>query len=202
MLNGKEENLFSAVRNGDEDAFEQLFKKYQPKLFVFCYGILNDDEAAKDAVQDSFIVFWENRETIQADFSVIAYLFKIAHSKCVRYLRKNSIKSNFSDLSELELREIELTYYNPEKNSSGSVCLQEIEGAYEKAIEKLPKQCQAVFVLSKQQELKNVEIARKLSLSLRTVENHLYRATRFVREEMKQYVSFVISLLAYIATKM
>lgn len=193
-----EENLFSAVRNGDNDAFELFFKKYQPRLFVFCYNITANEESAKDITQDTFVTFWENRKMIRTDYSITSYLFKIAHSKCCRYLKRNSIKSNFSDLSQLELAEIELAYYCDEKNITNSIYFNEINEVYEQIVSKLPKQCQEVFIMSQKEEMKSGEIADKLSLSLRTVENHLYRATKFVRNEMKQFASFVISVLIYI----
>lgn len=199
MLDINEKKMFASVRKGDEQAFGVFYKKYQPRLFAFCYGIIGDEEAAKDIVQESFITFWESRNVIQVDYSVISYLFKIAHSRCCRYLRRCSVKSNFSDLSELELNEIELAFYNEDKNITSSIYFKEMEDAYEKAVEKLPKQCQMVFIMSQKEEMKSNEIADKLSLSLRTVENHLYRATKFIRDEMKQYASFILSIFVFLS---
>lgn len=198
MFNINEENLFSAVRNGNESAFELFFKKYQPGLFVFCYNLTGDEESAKDITQDTFVSFWENRKIIRTDYSITSYLFKIAHSKCYRYLKRNSVKSNFSDLSKLELAEIELAYYSEEKNITDSIYFNEINDVYEKIVKKLPKQCQEVFIMSQKDEMKSGEIADKLSLSLRTVENHLYRATKFVRNEMKQFATLMLSLILFI----
>lgn len=192
--------LFKEIRKGNIAAFEQLFKRFQPRLFALCYSILNDKEAAKDIVQDTFMAFWENKEFIQTDFSVVAYLFKIAQNKCQHYLRKNNIKSNFSDLSEFELQTIEISY-NQGRNMLGYLYMKEIESAYEKAIEKLPPQCQEVFTLSRLDDMKCSDIAKKLSISLRTVENHLYKATKLIRREMKQYASFLSGLILLITGK-
>lgn len=191
MLERDDEHLYALVRKGNEQAFKYFFMKYQPKLFVFCYSITGEEEIAKDLAQETFITFWEKRDTIITDYAVTAYLFKIGQGKCRDYLKRNNLKSNFSDLTEFQLSELELNYYEEEKDILDSLYYKEINNAYEKAIGKLPAQCRAVYNMSHKEELKSSEIASKLSLSLRTVENHLYRATKFIRDEMKRYALFL-----------
>lgn len=93
-----EENLYNSFRNGNVKAFEHLYKMYQPRLFAYCVNLVDKVDVAKDIVQESFMVFWENRGNIHTDFSVVSYLFKIVHTNCLKYLRRASIMSNFSDL--------------------------------------------------------------------------------------------------------
>ncbi len=191
----EDESMYKAIRKGDVKAFERFYKIYQPRLFGYGMGILNDEDATKDLVQESFITFWENREHILTDYSVTAYLFKIFHGKCSKYLRMKAIVTNFSHLSELKMQEIEISYYNPDDNMVGSIFMHDVEALYEKAMQKLPEQCREIFVLSKQTEMKNAEIALKLGLSVRTVENQIYKAMRIMREEMKDYAFPVVLLL-------
>ena len=191
-----DENLYERVRKGDIKAFELFFNKYQPRLFAFCLNFVEDEDAAKDLVQESFILFWENHSQINANYAVVSYLFKIAHSCCCRYIRENSLNSHLSDLPGHELKEIELAYYKDDTVLS-SIYVKDIETYYNKVIEKLPKQSQIVFKLRQRDGLNAEEIATKLSLSLRTVENHLYRATKFIRNEMKHYVMCVFYIICY-----
>jgi len=186
-MKNEDEFSYKSIRKGDIKAFEKFYKKYQPRLFAYGYSILNDDETAKDLVQESFISFWENKEHIVTDYSVTAYLFKIFHSKCIKYLRSREIQNNFSNLSDLKMKEIELTYFHPDKNILGSIFMHEIEALYANAIAKLPEQCREIFILSKQKEIKSAEIAAKLGISVRTVENQIYKAIRIMRQEMKDY---------------
>ena len=65
--------------------------------------------------------------------------------------------------------------------------MHDLEDLYDKTIQKLPEQCREIFMLNKQEEMRSAEIASKLGLSVRTVENQIYRAIRIVREEMKEY---------------
>jgi len=178
---------YNAIRKGDLKAFESFYLKYQPRLFVYGVGILNNEDDVMDLVQEAFISFWENKENIQTDFSVIAYLYKIFHSKCNKYMRMNAVVTDFSHLSELKIQEIEISYYNREDNLLNSMYMHDLEELYEKSIGKLPEQCREIFILNKQEEMRSAEIASKLGISVRTVENQIYRAIRIVREDMKGY---------------
>jgi RNA polymerase sigma-70 factor (ECF subfamily) len=191
----EEESMYKAIRKGNIKAFESFYKKYQPRLFAYGIGILNDEDVTKDLVQEAFISFWENKEHILTDYSVTAYLFKIFHVKCSKYLRMKSIVTNFSHLSELKLQEMEISFYNPDENILGSIFMHDVEKLYKKALDQLPEQCREIFVLSRQEEMKSAEIAFKLGLSVRTVENQIYKAMRIMREEMKEYALPIVMLL-------
>lgn len=194
-MRNEDESMYKGIRKGNVKAFEHFYKKYQPQLFAYGVGILNDEDTTKDLVQEAFISFWENREHILSDYSVAAYLFKIFHGKCNKYLRMKAIVTNFSHLSELKMQEIEILYYNPDENILGSIFMHDVEEVYEKALDKLPEQCREIFVLSKQEEMKSSEIAFKLGISVRTVENQIYRGIRIIREEMKEYALPIVMLL-------
>jgi len=191
----EEESMYKAIRKGNIKAFESFYKKYQPRLFAYGISILNDEDTTKDLVQETFISFWENKEHILTDYSVTAYLFKIFHVKCSKYLRMKSIVTNFSHLSELKLQEMEISFYNPDENILGSIFMHDVEKLYKKALDQLPEQCREIFVLSRQGEMKSAEIAFKLGLSVRTVENQIYKAMRIMREEMKEYALPIVMLL-------
>jgi RNA polymerase sigma-70 factor (ECF subfamily) len=192
-MKDEDEYMYKAIRKGDLKAFERFYKKYQPRLFVYGIGILNDEDTTKDLVQEAFITFWQNTEHILTDYSVTAYLFKIFHSKCIKHLRMMAIETNFSHLSELKMQEIEISYYNPDNNIMGSIFMHDVETLYEKAISKLPEKCREIFILSNQEELRSSEIAIKLGISVRTVENQIYKAIHIVREEMKEYALPLVS---------
>lgn len=195
LMKNEEEYLYQSIRKGDKKAFENFYKSYHPKLFAYGMSILKDEENVRDLVQESFITFWENRTHIIADYSVTAYLFKIFQNKCLKQIRFNAVRTNFSNLSELKLQEIELSYYDPDENILGSIFMHDVETLYAKAIQKLPEQCREIFVLSRQHQMKSNEIALKLGISVRTVENHIYKAMRIIREEMKDYALPVFLIL-------
>ena len=80
----EEHILFSKIQQGDAASFEWLYKKYHPRMYVFCYGLLHDSDKAKDIVQECFIAFWEHRTHIDAPEAISAYLFRIMKNLCVK----------------------------------------------------------------------------------------------------------------------
>ena len=169
--------------------------KYQPRLFAYGVGILGDEEASKDLVQETFIAFWENKERLVTYYSVSSYLFKIFQSKCLSYLRKRTLLSDFSSLSELKLKEIEMSYYSSDNINGGTVFMKEVEDLYVKTINDLPDKCREIFILSKEQDVKAADIAEKLGVSVRTVENQIYKAIKIMRHAMREYAVPAIFLV-------
>ena len=168
------DSFYKDICKGDLKAFEYFYKKYQPRLFAYGVGILGDEEASKDLVQETFIAFWENKERLVTHYSVSSYLFKIFQSKCLSYLRKRTLLSDFSSLSELKLKEIEMSYYSSDN---------------------LPDKWREIFILSKEQDVKAADIAEKLGVSVRTVENQIYKAIKIMRHAMREYAVPAIFLV-------
>ena len=176
------DSFYKDICKGDLKAFEYFYKKYQPRLFAYGVGILGDEEASKDLVQETFIAFWENKERLVTYYSVSSYLFKIFQSKCLSYLRKRTLLSDFSSLSELKLKEIEMSYYSSDNINGGTVFMKEVEDLYVKTINDLPDKCRA-------------DIAEKLGVSVRTVENQIYKAIKIMRHAMREYAVPAIFLV-------
>lgn len=169
------------------EAFESLYKKYHPKMYVYCKSLLKDPDLAKDAVQEAFVIFWDNRKKLLVEGAVSGYLFRITRHLCLREIRKEAIKNNFSDLSNVRLLEIEANYYTPEKNILDKIYFEELNQKYKEALKKLPKQCQVIFEMSKDRGMNNAEIAGLLHLSVRTVENQLYRGLKQLKKSLLKY---------------
>ena len=89
-----------------------------------------------------------------------------------------------------------MSYYSPDNINGGSVFMQEIEDIYAKTIDELPEKCREIFILSKEQNFKSIEIAEKLGLSVRTVDNQIYKAVKIMRHAMREYA--LLLLLIYL----
>lgn len=190
-----ERELFSKIRQGDAASFEWLYKKYHPRMYVFCKGLLHDGEKAKDVVQESFIAFWEHRTTIQAPEAISVYLFRIMKHLCLKQIRKDALLSNFSNMNEVALRELELSYHTPECNILNDLYFKDLSEKYQEALDKLPKQCRNIFRMNRNEGMRSDEIASVLHLSVRTVENQLYRGLKQIKKMMQGYLPLLIALL-------
>ena len=131
----EEHILFSKIQQGDAGAFEWLYKKYHPRMYVFCYGLLHDSDKAKDIAQECFVAFWEYRTRIDAPKAISTYLFCIMKNLCMKQIRRDAILDNFSKIETMHLRELELASYADEHNILNDLYFDELNNKYLDALE-------------------------------------------------------------------
>ena len=184
-----EEQLFyTKIQQGDVAAFEQLYKKYHPKAFAFCKSILRDSDKAKDVVQESFAAFWEHRTDIVATEAISAYLFRILRNGCLRQVRRDALLNNFLNIDSVTLSELELRYHTEEQNILNDIYFRDLSERYQEALDRLPKQCRTIFRMNRNYGMRSEEIAGALNLSVRTVENQLYRGLKMIKKSLRDYL--------------
>jgi len=172
---GSDFELVRSLKNGDIIAFEKLFFKYSKKLLYFSKGYLESEEDAKGMVQEVFLKIWENRENLNEHKSFNAYLYTITFNFVKMYYRRksredNKIKHYYEDQNEtIYEMESEIDYNN----------LSEI---INQAIEQLPEKRKQIFRMSRKEGLSNAEIAIKLGISKKTVENQITQAIKTLRK--------------------
>lgn len=144
------------------------------------HRFLKDKSTVEDLAQNVFIRFWEKRHQIKVTSSVKAYLNRMAINEAIGYLRKN------------KKWDIEEVTPNTPTQSASSVEEQylhtELETKITNAIDSLPPKCRAVFQMSRFDDLTYREIAEKLGISIKTVENQMGKALRVLRTKMKGYL--------------
>ena len=180
--------IYSDIKQGNLASFEWFYKKYHPRAYVFCKKILGDEDEAKDVTQESFILFWEYRNRIESPETLCSYLFQILKTQCLKQIRRNALQNNFSNLTDTKLKELELSYYTKEKNVLEDLYFKELDENFQKALEQLPQQCRLVVQMNNRQGMKSSEIAEELNLSIRTVENHLYRGLKVIRASLTHFL--------------
>ena len=164
-------------------------KTYADALFNFASIRVNDKEAAKDIVHDSFSVLWEKRSEIASDGNIKSYLFTTVYRKSLNHLRFNK---KFTNTDTLEFHSDENTA------PDSSVENAELKKKIMKAISLLPEKTREVFVLSRFKNLKYAEIAEKLGISVKTVEAQMSRALRMLRDNLKGIRDLMIFLLFFL----
>lgn len=175
------------IKNGDERAFEALFKEMNGPLCYYALQITNDQFIAQEIVQDVFLKVWQNRNEIVIRGSLKAYLYITTHNIAINTLIKNNTRKNsVSKLISNDLwKDIESTLeMNPfllEKLEAD-----EINETIEKAINDLPHQCREVFLLSRFQNRTNKEIAAILNIAEGTVKSQIFRALEKLEEALEK----------------
>ena len=172
--------------------FESLYKELQPKLYAYCRKFINDPETARDLVQDAFIKLWEEIDVSVIHTSVAAYLRKTVHNLCLLHLRDQQIHQRYENYAAFKLKEAELNFLSPDYGNYTSIFLTDIEDIVRKCMENLPAQSRRIFEMSRMKGMSHAEIADELEISVRTVENQIYRALAVLKTELKDYLSVLL----------
>jgi len=173
--------FFSRLKLGDEDAFDYLFNYYYPGLVVYAGKFLVNNHLAEEIVQGVFMKLWQDKRYIEINSSVKSYIFQSVKNKCLDILKHRKIKDDYARkvLNEQELSN-EATWDTYIESELYVILIREIE--------KLPAECQKVFKYSRIRNFTNKEIAEKLGISVKTVENQISKALKVLRIALKEYL--------------
>ncbi len=171
--------LVTRIRHSDKDAFRSLYNRYSKKIYFFSLRYLGNSIEAEELVQSVFINVWENRESLDATNSVRSYIYKAAVNYIYNYLKKKTIHARFME-SQTHNEEIHSNH------TYDQVFYHDLESLINSIVGNLPSQQQKIFMLNRNEGLTHIEIAGKLHLSVRTVENQLYRALKTIRTALKE----------------
>lgn len=174
----------------DDDSFELLFKTHFKALHAYGMSILRDEQEAEEIVQQVFLKFWEKRNTLTIETSVKAYLYKSVYNDCLNHLRNFKTRLKYQG----EAQRMTDLYERP---ASARVEMNEFQSILNEAINELPEKCRTIFQMSRFEELKYREIAEKLGLSVKTVENQMSKALKILRLELSGFLVLFIAVLLY-----
>ncbi|MGO4292030.1 RNA polymerase sigma-70 factor [Chitinophaga sp. RAB17] len=168
--------LWNAVRANNQQAFNKLFDKYWVSVYKTGYKYLRDKEASQEIVHDIFLSIWNRRHELMID-SFPAFLLTSARYQI--YSRKKLKRFTFDSTSELAA--------DPYTSNDADIRIRqtELNNNLQLTLQDLPNRCQEIFRMSRFECLSNDEIAVRLDISKRTVENQLTMALRHIRSHMK-----------------
>ncbi|TJY32842.1 RNA polymerase sigma factor [Pontimicrobium aquaticum] len=167
--------LWKQIQNRDSLSFKKVFELYYEPLYSYIAQFTNDKSKAEDIVQNTFVTLWIKRESITINTSLKAYLFKSAYNKYCDIYRKQ--KKNDKLLEDLKYESF-ISQIEVDDN-----LLNQKKQRIKALVDKLPKRCKEILLLSKQEILKQKEIAKRLNISIKTVEAQLRIAFKKIRKD-------------------
>jgi RNA polymerase sigma-70 factor (ECF subfamily) len=171
--------LVSQLKEGSKDAYQLLFNRYAPRIFAFALSYLKRREDAEELLQEIFLRLWEIRATLDDSKNIKSLLFKICINLIYDFIRRKNIEQAY----------LAFAGNNDQSNTDSTwheVIYHDMLMLMNRLVETMPDQRRLIFRLSKEDGLSNDEIAIRLQLSKRTVENQLYRAISYLRERIGQ----------------
>ncbi|MBC8401562.1 MAG: RNA polymerase sigma-70 factor [Candidatus Marinimicrobia bacterium] len=176
LINDKE--LLKRVKSSDRAAFKELFSTYQPVLFNSVMYRTHDYSLTEDIVQDTFLRVWNSRNKIRPNQSFYAWLSRISYNLFLDHIKREKVRFKHRDDIPVPAGS---QYDNPESATELSFLEEQIKSAVNKY---LPEKCRAIFLLSRIDGYSNKEIAVINSISIKTVENQLYKALKILRKKI------------------
>ncbi|MES2873763.1 MAG: RNA polymerase sigma-70 factor [Bacteroidota bacterium] len=167
--------LMERLREGDDLALKLIYDKYWTQLYTSAYNMLHDQPACQDILQDLFINLWNKREQIEIKASLKSYLFASVRYEVYRQVRHGSVREEIFENIQDRLQT---------PSEYGNIEHRELLSFVNSIVNNLSEKCKVVYKLSREEQLSHKEIASKLSISPKTVENHLNKALRQLRTSL------------------
>ncbi len=171
-----EREIVEDFKEGMASAFDQLYEAYCLRLYCFAFYILKSKEDAEEVVQNTFLKIWEKRKSIDSQYTFKSFLFTVAYHVSVDLLRER--------LKEKKYREIILSKSTVNYNLEEVIEFGDLLEHVELIVKELPPRKHEIYQLSRVNHLSYNEIAEKLNISVKTVENSINYSMNFIKSRL------------------
>lgn len=174
------------IKYGDVQAFERAFHSYYRPLCAHAYGILHNATDAEEIVQNVFVKFWNKKDHITIATSFKSYLYQSVKNECLNLIKHQRVVQDH----------VQTTLQNSNEGIEDHLDARELQERIDAAINELPPERRKIFLLNRSEGLKYREIAEKLTISVKTVENQMGKALKFLRSALSEYLSLGLIILS------
>lgn len=180
-----DEKLVARAVSGDPDAFGEIVRRWDRKIFALCFGMLGREDDARDAVQETFIAAYRNLKNFRGEAKVSSWLHRIAVNQCLTTKRR--AKTRAEEFMDDDSSEDERVFVAPASASPASSSEQnERFRIVRQAVGSLPLDLREVVVMKEFEEMTFQEISDTLEIPLSTVKSRLYTALKQLRMKLDQ----------------
>lgn len=181
-----EQELLSALRRRDADAFTLLFETYSDKIYRLSIGLLEDEAEAEGIVQDTFLRFFERLDQFEGRSKVGTWLYRVAYNASIDRLRQRKPLLSMEFVDEEDSLPMPAVFADWSQWPEGLLTDAEVTAELDKAIAALPEKYRAIFILREIEGLSTKETAQVTELSASAVKVRLHRARLILRERLTE----------------
>jgi RNA polymerase sigma-70 factor (ECF subfamily) len=178
-----DEQLVKLAVGENPNAFGEIVTRWERKIFALCYGMLNREDEARDAAQDTFIAAYKNLSRFRGEAKVSSWLHRIAVNQCLTRKRREKTRSE-SFLDDSDSAEERTFVAPPNKTPSRLAEQQERLITIRQAVNALPADLKQVVIMKEFEEMTFQEISEAMDLPLSTVKSRLYTALKQLRMKL------------------
>jgi RNA polymerase sigma-70 factor, ECF subfamily len=183
-------DLILQIKQGDAHSFELLFRRLYPRMCAYAQKFLHDMNDAEEIVQEVFYAVWKNRDYLDEQQSLHAYLFTAVKNKSLNLLETKKNRTKHAELMWFLYAQDSLA----NNTSYEALLVKDLEKDLSAALSRLPQECRKIFELSRFEGLKYQEIAARLNISIKTVETQMSRALSKLRLQLREHITILILL--------
>ncbi len=183
--NFTDEQLVEMAVSQDPDAFGEIVRRWERKIFALCFGMLGREDDARDAAQEAFIAAYRNLKNFRGEARVSSWLHRIAVNQCLTTKRR--YKSRAEDLlDDDDGSEDRVFVAAPQYSPSRTAEKAERLSIVRQAVVTLPTELRQVIVMKEFEEMTFQEISETLELPLSTVKSRLYTALKQLKMKLER----------------
>lgn len=175
-----DEEVFLLVKEGAGEAFEEIFRRFWQELLDAAYRRVKVQETAMELVQSLLVNLYLKRETIVLRTSLRNYLHISLKNKVLNNIRAELVRNNYQ-------QHMLTGNSNYEPDAAAMLQLKELQEQIDASYAGMPEKCREVFYLSRKEHLSYQDIAKRLGISVNTVEKHMVKALKILRARLKEY---------------
>jgi RNA polymerase sigma-70 factor (family 1) len=179
-------DLLSLIKNGDSKSFELIYDRFADRLYHYVYKRVNSKDVSEEIIQEIFVSLWSKRETVQVMTSLDAYLFGAAKYRILTYIRSERVRQKYAANFALFSRE------RLDNSIEETLDLKDLQYSIDTSIAELPEKCRTAFGLSRMEHEPISQIAERMNISKRTVENYLSQALKHLRTSLGEFLTVLI----------
>jgi len=192
-MNIAEQPLLHSIQQGDERAFEALYREFYNFLCRFACTLLNDDILAEEVVDDVMIRLWDRRMELK-DISLKGYLLRSVRNSCINTLKSQDHQQrNLTQHVSSEERMEFISSLFDSQHPLEQLLYSEMADQLQKAINDMPEETRRVYRMVRVENMKYTEVAKQLDISVNTVKYHMKNAVRFLNDKLSRLIILSIA---------